>query len=165
MHAQEPLDLTLADEAFLLVAELHRRNPARADFRTSEVIEFAKRGRLSHGSITSLGAHLSSHNVANKAPSPDRHRMLYSTAWGRIRLLEPKDPVDPGRTGKQFPDEADLDAWGKELVAWAKRRFEDLLGKDTRNRSTNLMSFAGVATGVYGDVDKYVDDLRKDWAG
>lgn len=151
----------VADEAFLLVAEMHRIHPNQSDFRKAEVMALANKLLLVGEIREGLSIHLSSHAVANRPPQPGNHRMLFSPEHGRIRLLQPGDEVHRGRTGRQFPGEDNLDQWGRDIVLWAKARYASLEAQSKPQMS--LMDFAGCLNGVYGDVDAYVAELREGW--
>jgi len=71
-----------------------------------------------------VSVHASQHCVANKAPNPAKHRMLYSTGKHTRRLLLPADEVHPERTGKIFPEPSELPEQYVSLLDWAKSRYE-----------------------------------------
>lgn len=156
------MKLTYADRVFIVVATLHRQNPSAEDFSTSEILDQAARMKLI-GAKNTFSTHLSSHIVANKPPQPDRDRMLFSTAWGRCRLLKKGDEVHHLRTGKIFPDLKDLPTEYFELVAWAKTRYEES-GED-QHHFAGLISLMGTGSELWKDepADQYIERLRSNW--
>jgi hypothetical protein len=54
--------------------------------------------------------------------------MLFATGKHTRRLLLPGDEVHPGRTGKIFPEPGEIPEKYRQLLEWAKQRYEDGLG-------------------------------------
>lgn len=154
--------LRYADRVFIVVATLHRENPSSEDFSTSEILERAAELNLI-GSKATFSTHLSGHCTANKPPQPDKDRMLFSTGWGRCRLLKKTDEIHPLRTGKIFPDLKDLPSEYFELVAWAKKRYEQ--SGDDQHHFAGLISLVGSGGELWRDepADQYVERLRGNW--
>src|ERR1051326_6986488 len=113
--------IAVADEVFLATALLHRENPEREDFSIGEIVDRAEKENLAGRLRPGVRVYASLHCVANKAPNPGRDRVLYATGDRTRRLLLSKDDVHPGRTGKVWPDPADIPAPYRELIDWAKQ--------------------------------------------
>ena len=75
-----------------------------------------------------VNVHASQHCVANRAPNPAKHRMLFATGKHTRRLLLPGDEIHPGRTGKIFPDADEVPEEYLPLLEWAKERYKQGLG-------------------------------------
>jgi hypothetical protein len=155
--------IKVADEVFIAVALLHREKPARKDFTVSEIVERARRENLYGELRPGVQVHASLHCVANVRPNPGRYRMLYATATGR-RLLLAGDDVHPERTGKTWPDPADVPVKYAELIEWAKQRY----GKDTPRTAQwldGVFQLAGLGKELWRgeDPDEYIRRLREGW--
>jgi hypothetical protein len=116
-------DLSCAVEVFLATALLHREQPARSDFTIQEIVSRAARENITGEMRSGVNVHASQHCVANKAPNPAKHRMLFATGKHTRRLLLPGDPALPGRTGKIFPDPDEVPHRYLGLLEWAKARY------------------------------------------
>jgi hypothetical protein len=156
--------IRVADETFLAVALLHRENPDRADFPIAEIVERAARENIAGHLRPGIQWHASLHCVANLAPNPARLRMLYATWEGRRRLLNPNDEVHAARTGKIFPHPEDVPEKYRELIEWAKQRYEE------ENRAggrwlEGIFQLQGLGQEIWRgvDPDKYVRELREGW--
>lgn len=150
-------DIKVADEVFLVVADLHQRNPQAEDFSTAEILRHARELNLTGKVRPGVAVHVSTHCVANLPPNPGQYRMLFAPARGRRRLLLAGDPTDPGRSGKIFPDRVDLDPTFWPLLDWALARF---------NRTApTLGGLLGSGKHIWADesADRYVERLRGDW--
>jgi len=117
-------EVSCAVEVFLATALLHREQPGRSEFTIQEIVNRAARENISGELRSGVSVHTSQHCVANKAPNPGRHRMLYATGKHTRRLLLPGDEEHPGRTGKIFPDEGEVPEKYLSLLDWAKQRYE-----------------------------------------
>ena len=159
-----PVSIKVADEAFLVVADMHRLNPQASDFSISEILEHARQMNLYGSMRPGVEIHVRQHCVANLPPNPGRYRMLFASAKARRRLLLPEDPVHPMRDGKIWPAEQELPAEFLELVGWAKARY----GLDRLEPSPfrSLLDLRGTGRAVWQDehADAYVDRLREDLA-
>jgi hypothetical protein len=71
-----------------------------------------------------VNVHASQHCVANRAPNPAKHRMLFATGKHTRRLLLPGDEIHDGRTGKIFPEAEDIPAKYLSLLEWARERYK-----------------------------------------
>ena len=72
-------DITCATEVFLATALLHREQPGRADFTIQEIVSRASRENITGEMRLGVNVHASQHCVANRAPNPAKHRMLFAT--------------------------------------------------------------------------------------
>ena len=161
---QELTTLKIADEVFLAVALLHRENPDRDDFTISEIVERAGKENLAGQLRPGVRVYASLHCVANRAPNPGRDRVLYATGERTRRLLVSKDDVHPGRTGRVWPEPADIPSQYRELIDWAKQRFGT--GTPRRDRwLSGVLQLRGLGRDLWRDedADEYVRKLREDW--
>ena len=116
-------EITCAAEVFLATALLHREQPHRTDFLIQEIVNRAAQENITGEHRSGVNVHASQHCVANKAPNPARHRMLFATGKHTRRLLLPGDTVHPDRTGKIFPDTGEIPERYLPLLEWAKERY------------------------------------------
>ncbi len=162
MHVLAQGPLLLADEVFLVVADLHRNNPSTRDFSVREILEHAHALALAEERRSGFAIHVRQHCVANLPPNPGKYRILFASGKARRRLLNPNDPVAPGRTGKIFPGLAEIDPRYAEVVEWARKRFEDLRADDSVYK--RLIHLRGSGKGLWTEgADAFVAELRKDW--
>lgn len=167
------LDISCAAEVFLATTLLHREQPNRTDFTIQEIVNRVSREGL-HGELRSgIHVHASQHCVANRAPNPAKHRMLFATGKHTRRLLLPEDEIHPDRTGKIFPSEEEIPEQYRELLDWAKSRYQvrEGVGKSggtitepkTWLADVLALRLAGahLADGV--DPDEQVRQLREGW--
>jgi hypothetical protein len=118
------VDVSCAVEVFLATALLHKEQPGRPDFTIQEIVNRAARENITGEMRSGVNVHASQHCVANRAPNPAKHRMLFATGKHTRRLLQPEDEVHPERTGKVFPDAGELPERYLPLLEWAKERYE-----------------------------------------
>ena len=116
-------EVTCATEVFIATALLHREHPERPDFMIQEIVNRAARENMAGEMRSGVSVHASQHCVANRAPNPARHRMLFATGKHTRRLFLPGDEAHEGRTGKIFPDSEELPPRYLQLLEWARRRF------------------------------------------
>ncbi|SRR5579885_2988652 len=157
------LEIKVADETFLATALLHREHPDRADFTISEIVERARREKLSPELRPGVRVHATLHCVANRPPNPGRYRMLYATGERTRRLLLEGDDIYAGRTGKIFPDPEEVPAEYRELIEWAKRRYR--AGGPRARRLEGVFQLFGLGKDLWSgeDPDEYVRRLREGW--
>lgn len=147
----EAIGISCAVEVFLATALLHRENPERQDFTIQEIVNRVARENLTGSLRSGINVHASQHCVANKAPNPAKHRMLFATGKHTRRLVLPNDEAHPDRTGKIFPDSDALPDRYRPLLQWAKERFEKVLqspdfwAEDATERVRQLRSDSLVA--------------------
>lgn len=166
------LDISCAAEVFLATALLHREQPQRKDFTIQEIVNRVAREGL-HGNLRSgINVHASQHCVANRAPNPAKHRMLFATGKHTRRLLLPGDAIHPDRTGKIFPDEDEIPEGYRELLTWAGNRYrayevsvEPAAKKEPKRWLADILAMrlaaVHLADGV--DPDEQVRQLREGW--
>jgi hypothetical protein len=171
--------ISCAVEVFIATALLHREQPGRADFTIQEIVSRAARENITGEVRSGVNVHASQHCVANKAPNPAKHRMLFATGKHTRRLLLPGDAVQNGRTGKIFPEPHELPERYLSLLHWAKARYDrhgsspDPSGPGGEPQSAeapnrwlqSLFEMEGLGResleGV--DPDEYVRKLREGW--
>ncbi len=117
-------DVSCAVEVFLATAMLHREQPARPDFTIQEIVSRAARENITGEIRSGVNVHASVHCVANKAPNPSKHKMIFASGKHTRRLLLPADEIHAGRTGKIFPDPDEVPARYLPLLEWARRRYD-----------------------------------------
>jgi hypothetical protein len=155
-------DLLVADEVFLVVADLHRKNPSAEDFSVQQILQHAESLRLTEHLRPGFAVHVRQHCVANLPPNPGKYRVLFATGKARRRLLGPGDSTSPGRVGKIFPDPREVPSRYVELIDWAIGRFRDLQSSDSVYR--RLSSMIGTGRGIWSEgADAFVAEQRKDW--
>jgi len=182
----EQTEISCAGEVFLATALLHREQPDRTDFTISEIVGRAATENLTGRLRSGVHVHASQHCVANRPPNPAKNRMLFATGKHTRRLLLPGDDVHQGRTGRVFPDEAEVPERYASLLNWAKQRFEAARAKypmhasiqdSTRDRSAaqsertpqgwleGLLEMEGLGKECWKDVDpdEFVRKLREGW--
>lgn len=156
--------IKVADEVFIATALLHRENPGRTDFSVRDIVDRVRRENLYGEMRPGVQVHAFLHCVANRAPNSVRVRMLYATDKGHRRLLLAGDEVHPERTGKMWPDPAEVPSKYAELIEWAKQRY----GKDKRGSPRwldGVFQLAGLGKELWRgeDPDEYVRRLREGW--
>ncbi|MGB8259684.1 MAG: hypothetical protein WCE75_05015 [Terracidiphilus sp.] len=175
-------DVSCAVEVFLATALLHRENPERPDFTIQEIARRAAKENITGEMRSGVNVHASQHCVANKAPNPARHRMLFATGKHTRRLLMPGDEAHPQRTGRIFPDAGEIPERYLPLLEWAKDRYQRGMRRDgsliagSRGDSGALIEgpgrhlqallnlrLAGVHLANGEDPDDYVRRLREGW--
>ena len=119
------IEVSCAVEVFVAAALLHNEQPGRSEFTIQEIVNRAARENITGELRSGVSVHASQHCVANKAPNPGKHRMLFASGKHARRLLLPEDEVHPGRTGKIFPDAGEVPERYLLLLEWAKRRYDE----------------------------------------
>src|SRR5215475_3087338 len=92
-------EVKVADEVWLVTALLHREHPERTDFTVAEIVERARKEKLTPELRPGVYVHAVLHCVANRPPNPGRYLMLVETGTNRRRLYRPGDPADEARRG------------------------------------------------------------------
>lgn len=178
-------DVSCAVEVFVATALLHREQPDRNDFSIREIVTRAASENITGEIRSGVNVHASQHCVANRAPNPARHRMLFATGKHTRRLLLPGDEAHPDRTGKIFPEAAELPDRYLPLLEWAKSRYESArheTGAGQRTGAENdavtagkpesevrwlqsLFELEGLGKEYWKDVDpdEFVRQLREGW--
>jgi hypothetical protein len=99
----EAIGISCAVEVFLATALLHRENPERQDFTIQEIVNRVARENLTGSLRSGINVHASQHCVANKAPNPAKHRMLFATGKHTRRLVLPNDELIRIGPARYFP--------------------------------------------------------------
>ena len=121
----DAINISCAAEIFVATALLHQEQPHRTDFTIQEIVDRAARENIAGRLRSGVNVHASQHCVANRAPNPAKHRMLFATGKHTRRLLISGDEVHPERTGKIFPDAGEIPERYLPLLHWAERRYEE----------------------------------------
>lgn len=119
-----PTEVSCAVEVFVATALLHKEQAGRSEFTIGEIVNRAAIENINGELRSGVQVHASQHCVANKAPNPAKHKMIFATGKHTRRLLLPGDEVHPGRTGKIFPDPGELPDKYLTLLDWAKARYD-----------------------------------------
>jgi hypothetical protein len=130
-------EVSCAVEVFVATALLHRENPGRDEFTIQEIVNRAARENITGELRSGVSVHTSQHCVANKAPNPGKHRMLFATGKHTRRLLLRADHAHPERSGKIFPDPGEVPEKYLPLLEWAKARYEKGEPQSTAKRDRN----------------------------
>ena len=157
--------IRVADEVWIAVATLHRSHPDRADFPIREIMEQAQSMNVTGVKPLRLGVkvHAYLHCVANRPPSPSRHRMLFETAPGRRRLFRPGDPCHPLRAaGKDVPGRLEIPVDHRSLIDWYVEEYAGGAADDTEDP---VLSLRGLGREIWADedADAYVRRQRAGW--
>jgi hypothetical protein len=157
-------ELKVADEVWIAAALLHLDNPTRTDFGVEEIVERARKEKLSETLRPGVYIHAQMHCVANRAPNPGRYRMLLETRPGHRRLYCASDPFDPRRDGsKTVPVAAEIPERYRPLLewytGWCKGR------SHSTSRFAALLELEGSGKDIWGDenADEYINRLREEW--
>jgi hypothetical protein len=170
-------DVSCAVEVFLACALLHQEQPGREDFTIQEIVSRAARENIGGEIRSGVNVHASQHCVANKAPNPAKHRMLFATGKHTRRLLLPGDEVHAGRTGKIFPEPGEVPEQYRRVLEWAKARYKrgslnpdneggviEAEEKPLRGIEALLELWGAGREYLEGvDPDEYVRKLREGW--
>lgn len=180
------VEVSCAVEVFLATALLHKEQPGRPEFTIQEIVNRAARENVSGELRSGVSVHASQHCVANKAPNPGKHKMLFATGKHTRRLLLPGDEIHPQRTGKIFPDAGEVPEKYLPLLEWAKKRYEAGCGtagpgpssageepteisnvktKTSDQWLASLFELEGLGREYWKDVDpdEFVRKLREGW--
>jgi len=164
MRTAVEFDLKVADEVWIAAALLHRERPRQSDFSIEEIVERAKRERLSRPFRKGVYVHVVHHCVANRPPNSGRYRMLVETAPGRRRLFRTGDSFHLAREGgKTVPAVEDIPQEYASLLRWYRTWDKD----DTEERIKNdpLLALRGSGKHIWADehADEYIRRLREGW--
>jgi hypothetical protein len=158
----------VATETWIATALLHREHPDRLDFTISEIVDRAEREKLTPRLRAGVRVHVTSHCVADLAPSPARLCMLHASGPGRRRLFRPGDPIHPARTGgKTAPAEADLPEPYRALLTWYERDYLATSRLESLDESRDpLLALRGSGRELWADehADEYIERLRSEWS-
>ena len=157
-------EVKVATETWIATALLHREHPERQDFTIAEIVVRAKHENIAGELRPGVRVHATLHCVANKAPNPARHRMLYSTGKHTRRLYRPGDPSHPGRAqGKIVQDVAEIPAKYRELLEWYEQEY--VRKGRGRVEEDPILALRGTGKGLLGgqDPDEYLRSQRQGW--
>jgi hypothetical protein len=162
-----PADVSCAVEVFLATALLHREQPGRADFTIQEIVNRAARENIAGETRSGVNVHASQHCVANKAPNPSRHKMLFATGKHTRRLLQPGDMIHAERIGKIFPDPDEVPERYQPVLEWAKARYEHGApspGNSKRSGPEDKTAPSGLESllELWGSGKEYLDGVEAD---
>ena len=154
---------TVADEAWIATALLHREHPEREDFSKKEIVRRAERIAGPEPLRPGVGHYVSYHAVAQKRPNPGRHCLLFATARGRRRLFRPGDPRHPDRRGNVVPQRSRLPAAYRSLIDWYHTVYA-IRREDAP--PDPVLALRGVGRALWADeeADAYVARLREGWS-
>jgi hypothetical protein len=157
-------EVKVADEVWIATALLHREYPSRSDFAVEEIVERARREKLTDALRPGVYIHAQMHCVANRPPNPGRYRMLFETRHGHRRLYCASDPFDPRRNGsKTVPVAADIPEEYRPLLEWYR---EWCMGQSRpASRFASLLALEGSGKDLWGNenADEYIDRMREEW--
>ncbi len=162
--------IRVADEVWIATALLHREHPDREGFSISEIVERAKREKLTPRLRPGVRVHATVHCVADLPPNPARYCMLRSLPGGGRRLFRPGDPIHPEREGaKTKPARAEIPTPYHALLDWYEAEIEGGGAKQGAARATRLdplLALRGSGADLWRDEspDEYVERLRSEWS-
>lgn len=159
-----PPTVKVADEVWIIAALLHKENPDRSDFSVEEIMDRARREKLTNPLRPGFYVHVTQHCVANRAPNPGRYRILFETSAGRRRLFRHGDTYHPEREGgKVAPSKENMPGrFGKLLdwySEWSSRAVRQAAEQDP------LLRLRGSGRRLWANehADDYVRRLREGW--
>lgn len=154
----------MADEVWIATALLHRESPRRLDFTVAQIVERARRERLTRELRPGVRVHALLHCVANRPPNPAGYRMLFATGRTTRRLYRPGDPSHPARRGKTVPHPDAIPPAYRNLLDWYRSRYAAPSGGT--ERADPLLALRGSGKALWADehADDYVRRLREGWA-
>ncbi len=154
----------LADEVWIICALLHREHASAQDFAIDQIIERAKKERITGSLRRGFYVHVVQHCVANRPPNPGRYRVLTETREGRRRLYRIGDSYHPARDGaKAIPDRNDLPPEYRSLIDWYQTKYA--LKNRKKNEADSILELRGLGKGLWKDEDpdSYIRRLREGW--
>ena len=156
-------NLSVADEAWIATALLHREHPDEQDFSTKDIVRRAERIAGPRPLRRGVGHHVSYHAVAQKKPNPGQHCLLFETARGRRRLFRPGDPRHPERRGKELPRKDQLPPAYRSLIDWYRTVYTASAGAPPPDP---ILALRGLGRTLWEDedADAYVSRLRAGWS-
>jgi hypothetical protein len=156
----------VADEAWIAVAGLHRKNPKSSDFSIDEIMREAYALRVSGEVRPGVYVHVVQHCVANRPAKPAKHRMLFETSEGRRRLFRLGDAAHPDRlNGKITPAREELPSRHEDLLDWYEKWSREKREFETEEEDP-LLALRGSGKHLWADehADDYVRRLREGWS-
>lgn len=156
--------LKVADEVWAIAALLQYENPKREDFTIEEIMDRARREKLTDLLRPGFYVHVIQHCVANRPPNPGAYRILFETAPGRRRLFRQGDRFHPAReAGKITPSRQDLPTRFANLLDWYREWSSHSL--QTPAEQDPLLRLRNSGRKLWSDehADDYVRRLREGW--
>jgi hypothetical protein len=157
-------DLKVADEVWIVTALLHKEHPTQPDFTVEEIVERARKEKLTESLRPGVYIHAQMHCVANRPPNPGRYRMLFETPDGHRRLFLPGDTYHPQREGsKTMPSGQNIPEKYRPLLKWYADWSK--LHANKKGRFDALLALRGSGRDLWADehADEYVNRLREGW--
>jgi hypothetical protein len=156
-------DIKLADEVFIVVADLHGLHPEAEDFSIREILNHAEALNLTGRIRPGFEIHVRQHCVANLPPNPGRYCMLFASGKARRRLLREGDPVHPQRDGKMVPALEEVPDRYRHLLKLTEELQEN--SNQRKGRFSDLLALRGSGKKLWSDegADQYVRRLREGW--
>lgn len=156
-------NVLVADEVWIALAMLHRRNPNRASFRASEIMEQVRKEGAHPQLRAGVSPHIYLHTVANIQPNGGAYRMLFKLDDDTYRLFRPTDHAHPRRKGKIIPDREDLSEKYHDLLDWYKDEY--CARASNSSEEDPILRMWGMDKHLWAGVnaDEYVTDLRAGW--
>ncbi len=156
--------LKVADEVWIAAALLHREHPDRGDFSVREILERARQEGLFEPLRPGVYVHAVQHCVANRPPSPAKHRMLLETGPNRRRLYRQGDLHHPAREGgKRAPAIDDIPARYRPLLDWYDTEYAGRAPRAIRIDPLLALRGSGKKLWANEHADRYVRRLRAGW--
>ena len=156
--------LNVAAEVWIVTALLHREQPEREDFTVAEIVERARKDRLTRQLRPGVYVHAFQHGVSNRPPYPGRSRMLLETGPNRRRLYRAGDTADEARRGgKVTPARAAIPSRYHPLLDWYEKDYGRRQGVTLE--TDPLLALRGSGRRLWADEppDRYVRRLREGW--
>jgi hypothetical protein len=154
----------VADEVWIATALLHKEHPSQPDFAVEEIVERARREKLTDSLRPGVYIHAQMHCVANRPPNPGRYRMLFETRPGYRRLYCSGDPFDAKRDGsKTVPLSAEIPERYRRLLQWYSEWCRNK--SKTSSRFDALLALEGSGRHLWKNehADEYIRRLREGW--
>jgi hypothetical protein len=157
--------ILVADEAWVALAILHRKNPQRASFTPREILDQVKLERAHPELRAGVQAHIYLHNVANIEPNSARYRMFYKLEDNTYRLYRPGDSAHPLRKGKTAPNRAELPDKYHELLDWYEHEYCKGGVPSIPEERDPILQMWGLGKEIWADTnaDDFVAELRAGW--
>ena len=154
---------SVADEAWVATALLHREHPDRKDFTLKEIVRRAEQLAGPEPLRAGVKHHVSYHAVAQTRPNPARHCLLFATGRGRRRLFRPGDPRHPDRRGREVPRRDQLPPAYRPLIDWYRAVYAAGAGGKSPDP---VLALRGLGRTLWADedADAYVSRLREGWS-
>ncbi len=156
-------EVKVADEVWIAAALLQREHPRQREFAVEDIVERARREKMTEALRPGVYIHAQMHCVANRPPNPGRYRMLIETRPGYRRLFCAGDPFDPKRDGsKTVPLAADIPEKYRTLLQWYR---EWCGNRKSSSRFDALLALEGSGRHLWKNehADDYINRLREGW--